>query len=451
MLMCLACLVLAAMVEFQSPAPPSPSPEPSPTPDPPVEVLYRSILPSPAEPEIQADPEAAGAEGGGAGAAADDGTRAGLSVGRVQLTPEFHAIYVRGEGALLDTAEPVEDRYLELRPQIGAEMPLGTGVLLGSYQARIRRGSSYDQVESTVTHVADLSFTLPLGIGEISGAEHFSQGLLETTEVDRGREYFFDLGQFTRHRHSLDLRILTGGRADVAVGGILDDVKVDDEAGFFDHEQQAVSARLGYDVTPVLRGGLGYAYTRIPFTAERPQAESSSHSVFGELSGEILPLTTGNLSVGYTTQTSPNAAAGGTRFTGLTASGSLQKSFTPSSSLALIGTRATNVSGFEENAFYVTNAIAVVLRAGLPWSLALQAGAGYHRNDYRTVASEIGAPRRDVLHGWTLGLGRPVTRYAFVRADYRRERRDSNIDSFDSPSNALTVELGLGLFAAQPR
>ncbi len=173
--------------------------------------------------------------------------------------------------------------------------------------------------------------------------------------------------------------------------------------------------------------------------------------MFGELRGEVLPLTTGSVSVGYSTQTSPNAGPGGTRFTGLIASGRLEKSFTPSSSLALAVTRATNVSGFEENAFYVTNAVEVVLRAGLPWSLALQAGAGYHRNDYRTVASAIGAPRRDMIRGWTLGLGRPVTRYAFVRADYRRERRDSNIDSFDSPSNALTVQVGLGLFAAQPR
>ena len=55
------------------------------------------------------------------------------------------------------------------------------------------------------------------------------------------------------------------------------------------------------------------------------------------------------------------------------------------------------------------------------------------------------------IRGWTLGLGRPVTRHAFVRADYRRERRDSNIDAFDSHSNALTVQLGVGLFAAQPR
>jgi hypothetical protein len=442
-------LVVAALV---APAPQA-SPSPSPPPEPSVADLYRSILPRPiGDPEAPATEDPGGQTPGTAGVSRDDGTRDGLHLGRVQLTPAFHALYVMAEGALLDTADPVEDRYYEMRPQIGAEAPLSTGFLRGAYQASIRRGSSFDLVESTITHLADIFLDLPLGgIAEITGAEHFARGVLETAEVDPGREYFFRLGRFTRHRHSLGLRLLPGGRADATVGGSLDVVRVDDRAAFFDHERQAVSAQLGYEVRPAVRAALGYGYTRIPFAVERPQAESRMHSAFGELRGEILPLTSGNVSVGYSSQTSPNAGPGGTRFTGLTASGRLEKSFTPSSSLTMAGTRATHVSAFEQNAFYVTSAVEVLLRASLPASLALQAGAGYHRNGYRTVASSIGAPRRDRIRGWTLGLGRPVTRHAFVRADYRRDRRDSNIDAFDSRSNVLTVQLGVGLFAAQPR
>ena len=464
-------LVLAAVVGSQSPASPSPSPEPSPaigaraTPqpgvarpgvppsDPTLEDLYRSILPSPVDADAQMAPDAAGGQGVGAASdARDDGARDGLHLGRIQLTPAFDALYVRAEGALLDTAEPVEDRYFELRPHVGAEVPVSTGYARGSYEARIRRGSSFDIVESTTTHIGDLSLQLPLGgVAEMQASEHFARGVLETAEVDPGREYFFRLGRFTRHRHGLSLRLLPGGRADATVGGSLDVVRVDDQAAFFDHEQQAVSAQLGYEVRPALRAALGYAYTRIPFTVERPQAESHMHSTFGELRGEILPLTNGDVSVGYSSQTSPNAGPGGTRFTGLTAAGRLEKSFTPSSSVTLAGTRATRVSNFEQNAFYVTSAVEVILRAGLPWSLALEAGTGYHRNGYRTIAPSIDVPRRDDIRGWTLGLGRPLTRHAFVRADYRRERRDSNIDAFDTHSNVLTAQLGVGLFAAPLR
>jgi hypothetical protein len=44
-----------------------------------------------------------------------------------------------------------------------------------------------------------------------------------------------------------------------------------------------------------------------------------------------------------------------------------------------------------------------------------------------------------------------VTRHAFLRADYRRDRRDSNIDIFDSHSNALTMQLSVGMFPGTRR
>jgi hypothetical protein len=188
----------------------------------------------------------------------------------------------------------------------------------------------------------------------------------------------------------------------------------------------------------------------VPAVAERPEAESRAHSASAELFGEILPLTNASVRVGYTTQTNPAAGPGGERFSGLTASGSVEKSFTPSSSLTLSGSRSTQVSSFERNGFYVTTAGQLMLRAAAPWSLAVDASAGYHRNDYRTIASSIGTPRRDALAGWSLGIARPFTRHAFVRADYRRERRDSNIDLFDSRSSVLSLQIGIGMFGSGP-
>jgi hypothetical protein len=47
-----------------------------------------------------------------------------------------------------------------------------------------------------------------------------------------------------------------------------------------------------------------------------------------------------------------------------------------------------------------------------------------------------------------VGIGRPVTRHAYLRIDYRKERRDSNIDAFDTRSEALIIQLGFGVFGA---
>jgi hypothetical protein len=72
-------------------------------------------------------------------------------------------------------------------------------------------------------------------------------------------------------------------------------------------------------------------------------------------------------------------------------------------------------------------------------------------NRYPTAAPQLGAPRRDQIVDWLVGLGRSITRWAFVRADYRHDRRDSNIDFFDQRTHAFYAELGLGFFAEASR
>jgi hypothetical protein len=199
-------------------------------------------------------------------------------------------------------------------------------------------------------------------------------------------------------------------------------------------------------VRPTLTTFVGYTYNRTPPSRERPIIESTGHAAELRLLGEVLPLVEGEARLGYEWQEAPRAAPGGQRYRGLVASVKLTKSFAPDTRLELQGQRGTYASAFEGNAFYVANALQADLTAPAPFEVALHVGGGYHRNDYRTVALEIGRPRRDRLLGWSLGLGRPFTRWAYVRADYRKERRDSNVDAFDSRSRAFTVQVGIGAF-----
>ena len=71
---------------------------------------------------------------------------------------------------------------------------------------------------------------------------------------------------------------------------------------------------------------------------------------------------------------------------------------------------------------------------------------GWLRNDYPNDASPIGVPRRDDILGFTVGLGREIGWRAWVRADYRRERRNSNLPGFDVTTDGFVVQLGVGLF-----
>src|SRR6185503_18802345 len=105
-------------------------------------------------------------------------------------------------------------------------------------------------------------------------AEHFVTGLLETQEVDPGREFFFRLGRFKTWNHSGSLRYEPGGRIGGEMTASLGQIRVDDRAAYFDHDVQGVGGALTYDIGTNLRTGLRYSLHRIPVAPERPEAHS---------------------------------------------------------------------------------------------------------------------------------------------------------------------------------
>lgn len=377
--------------------------------------------------------------------------REGIAIGSVTLRPSVTFDYVDADVSVLDTPEAVRDRYAQARPALALEIPLRDGFLHLGYEARIRAYSAFDQVNG-VSHLGNARVEYPVGPAlRLRGLGHFARGVLETAEVDPGREYFFGLGHFTRRQFGAGVRFETGGRFDADVEGGLDKVSVQEDARFFDYERRAIRAGLGAEIGPDRRASLVYGFEQVPASQERPEAESKVHSISAMVDGEVMPLLSGRASIGYTRRLSPRAPPEGQRFSGLTFGAQLRREFGRATNLALSANRSTELSAFEENAFYVTTSFQAVLTAPLPYAFALTAGAGHHVNRYRTTARTLGAPRRDAIADWLVGLGRSLSRWAFVRADYRHDRRDSNLDFFDQSTHAFYLELGLGYFAAATR
>jgi hypothetical protein len=428
-------------VKAEPQPPPQPAPQRSPSPD--VADLLRSVFPPPVAggAEATADGEATSSE------AASQDEPSGLHLGALLLRPSVRSNYVDGE-LTLEAAQPVRDRYYQIVPRLGIEAPLALGQITAGYEARIQRESSFEIVETT-THVADARLELPLG-GRLtlSSSAHYHRGALETTELDPGREYFFRLGRFTRRQGTAGLHVDLASRVQLQLDGAANRVEVSDEAGFFDYETRSASAALRIEVSPVLGLSLHYGLDRVPPPAERPLAESRSRSFDAVLDGEVLPLVNGRISVGYSERESPRLEGDAGRYRGLVFAAGVTKEFTRATALKLTGSRQTLLSAFEENAFYVSTVGQVELTMGLPLSLSARGGAGYHWNQYRTAASAIGVPREDRIFGWSVGVGRPITSWSYVRVDYRRERRDSNLDELDSRSRVLSFQLGLGVFPA---
>jgi hypothetical protein len=377
----------------------------------------------------------------------DSDDQGGLVLGPFNLIPSITATYVNATSAFRDTPEPTPVQYFEVAPGMRAEAPvLGSSLFTARYEARLRRGAGYEIIDQT-THLLGATFQAPLTAAAAFDAHYdFIRGGLESREVDPGGEFFFGLGRFTHHAVGGGLEIETGPRTHVDASAHYSAVDFDnpESTSFFNNEQIGLNAGLRYELGPSLDATLGYAYDRVPEPADRALAESRAHSAFLKLDGELGPLTNGTLRVSYRNQTNPRAVPEAQSFTGVTFRGSIQREFSVASSLALSAARETLTSGFELNPYYLSHLLEAHARLPLPLELGLSAAVLWQWNNYPVNTIDTGEPRQDRLFGWSIGVARPLTRWAFLRADYRKDRRRSNVNAFDIDTRAFTIQLGLG-------
>ena len=399
--------------------------------------LYRKLFPT-APPEPQDTPPVTPEARAG-----PPGPRM-LRVGFFTLRPSLRTSYVRGQ-TIFESPQPVNAGYFEVDPSLHLETTFGEGHLMLGYEPGIRAFSSYDLLEET-THRLSARLDLPAGTRfKLAATDDFVNGVLEAEEVDPGSEYFFGLSRFRRNTAGVSASVEMAPRLGIEVGGTLNAVRFDRPVGFFPYDSRSAFLGLGFELTQTLKAAVDYAYDRVPPPADRPVVEATAHSVRVRLSGEITPLLTGHLSLGYRSQISPQAPESGRHFRGLVASGSVSKALGETSWLTLAVSRATPVSNFESNAFYISTHVGASLVVPLPLALSLDSGVDHRWNDYRTDASELGVPRQDRILGWRAGVRRSLKGMTSVAVAYRRERRHSNLDRFDNTTDGLMVQLDINV------
>jgi len=403
------------------------------------EELYRKLFPF-APPEPQEATAVAGETGAGP---AEPRT---LTLGFLTLRPALRMSYTRGQ-ATLESARPVKASYLQIQPSLDLTTSFWDGRLGFGYEPYLRGFSSYAVLDET-THRAAAWLDLPVGTRfRLKATDAFTSGVLETQEVDPGYEYFFGLSRFRRNTVSASGSFEVAPRLTIEAGGALSAVRFGRPVGFFPYDSRSAFLGLGFELAPRLKATLDYVYDRVPPPDERPVVESTAHSAQVTISGDITPFLAGQLTLGYRDQTSPRAPESGRRFRGPTTSGSLTRAF-GASALTLAVSRATPVSNFENNAFYVSTNLDGSLLLTLPLALSLESGIGHRWNDYRTDAFELGRPRNDKVLGWRVALRRTFGPGTGLAVGYRRDRRRSNLDPFDSDTNSLIFQLDFNVFGS---
>jgi hypothetical protein len=401
--------------------------------------LYRRLFPL-APPETQEAPTVKPETSAGPA-----GPRT-LTLGFLTLRPSLRMSYIKGE-ATLESAQPVSAGYFQAQPALELTTTFSGGRLTLGYEPYIRAFSSHDVLEEP-THRLAAWLDLPVGTRvAFKATDTFMSGVLETQEVDPGYEYFYGLSRFRRNTIGVNGSLEVTPRLSIEAGGVLNAVRFDQPVGFFSYDSRSALLGLGYELTPSLKAILGYVYDRVPPPELRPVAEATGHSAQVTVSGDITPLLTGQLTLGYRDQTSPRAPESGRHFRGLTASGSVTRALGSASWLAVSVSRATPVSNFERNAFYVSTHADASLVLPLPFALSLESGIGHRWNEYRTDALELGRPRADRILVGRAALRRVFGPVASFAIGYRRDRRHSNLPQFDSTTNILIVQLDFNVFS----
>lgn len=376
----------------------------------------------------------------------------GLTIGRLTLRPYVSAAWVDADVFAYGSPVPVRDQYLQIGPGVTATFPVRDGLLTAEYEARLRYFSSIPQVGDT-SHLAGARLELPIGSRTLLRLAHrFTRATLEATIVDPGREYFFDLQRYTFNASSALARVDLGPRLWAEAEGTWAWNRFDhpDAAGFFDYDNQTLRAGLGYDIGSDLRATVSYAYERLPPSPDRAIVETNAQNVLATVAGDLSALTSASVTVGLRSQENPLATGESRSWNGVTLGGSLRRELGHSSVAEVQLIRASEPSAFDTNAFYLNNSILFSLTAPGPFETWLRGGLGFLRNDYPNDAPGLDVPRRDDVFGWSLGIGRSLGWRAWVRADYRREVRDSNLPPFDVTTDGFVIQMGLGLFGPGP-
>ena len=369
----------------------------------------------------------------------------GIGVGRLRLRPYATVGYVDADVVTSESAEPTRARYLQVAPGVTATLPLMTGRFAAEYEPRFRFLSDIPEI-GTTSHLAGARLDLPVGSRTLLRVGHrYTRAVLETTVVDPGREYFYDLSRYDYNNTTLAARIEVGPSLAVDLDASFSWTRFEEpSAGFFDYDSRTFRAGLGYDLGRDLRATVSYAYDQIPAPPDRSLVESSAHNVLGTLEGQVGALTSGTLTAGFRYQTNPRATAFSDGFTGLVLAGNLRRELGYRSVIGLQLRRATEPSAFEDNAYYVTNQVTASLDIPIPLGLWLRGSGGFLRNDYPTVSAGAGLARRDDLWLWTVGVGRQLGWRTWIRADYSRESRGSNLPGFDVTTDGFVFQFGVG-------
>ncbi len=306
-------------------------------------------------------------------------------LGPILLRPSGRIHYFYESNLVASPAPDTATHAVLVEPTIEALIPVTQNGIRLDYSLLFRDYNNFDLRHKVAHHFnADSQFDFT-PIFNLAVREHFTLSSLESFEFVPGREVIFSDAQFKRNDVSTQVNWDMTDNNSLSLRGDWNRVTFDesDTSGvrpFYDYDRYSVGGTYKRDISQRTGVFFNGAYLRDVADDARNVASSIGYETLAGVDSQITPLMSGQFSAGFRSQTFRGSKD--QNFRGAVLRGSLQKDLTSTIRIGVAGSRSTNISNFERNAYYLTHGIGFTYQHELRPNLLLAVNPGYQRNSY---------------------------------------------------------------------
>jgi len=374
-----------------------------------------------------------------------------FQLGRVLFRPSARIHYYYESNLSANPGSDSGTHAMALEPTLEAFIPVTANGIRMDYSPVFRDFSNFD-LRHKMSHSFNADSRLDLTpVLNVAVREHFTMASLETSEYVPAREVIFSDAEFKRNSISTQVNwSLTDNNA-VGITGDWNHVTFAESASngarpFFDCNQYSLGGIYRRDVSQRTGVFVNGTYLRDQADDPRNIASSEGFETVVGVQSQITPLTTGQVSMGYRALSFEGAKD--QNYRGPVLRGSLSKELTETIRVGVAGTRSTNLSNFERNAYYVTNGIGFTYQQMFGSDFLIAVNPGYQRNSYALPLAPrpgITADHRvDGLYDVAVAARYRVTDLIGIEARYDLMHRTSNLPELRFTNYRAGVSLLIG-------
>ncbi len=370
----------------------------------------------------------------------------GIIVGNGILRPSFELLLEHDDNIFLTATNKIDDLIYLVRPGIEYEVPFNQSSFKVGAVLQYKDFQDY-QFDDNLSPLGSFDLLLKFSNGlTLNLADRYISGVLEVDEIDPDAELLFGKERFRKNGGRFSLRYDFTTRDGIGISADVTDLSFDNSTSlFYDYTKTGAAISYFHLLHPLVELNVTAKYLDLSHNSAESFRDATGSEAWIGLKGELTQTLSGSARIGFRSLAYDDNEFSGEDFSGLVAEANLSQKLANQATLDLLLHRSSNQSNFAPDVNFYT-----ATRGGLEYhqridKLFFSLGGFYQVNDYPNESLLLGlGSRNDKLLRARLSIGYYFMPTLSLRANYRYDDKDSNLDTYDYTSNAFLVDLRWG-------